>query len=116
MKIVQAKHLPDSDGWWNEPDPYACVEAVNRLNTRYRQCTKVISGTQFPVWNKELNFGESCSGWRYITIIIYDEDPGRHDLMMHSPRILIRPGRLSESYCSNSIECVDYEINMTVQD
>lgn len=116
VKMVKAKNLPDSDGWYNEPDPYACVVAVNRLNTRYKRCTRVISGTQHPVWNQELDFGESCSGWKYYTITIYDEDPGRHDTMLQVPRIWLSSGKRWVSYCNSYMECADFEINMIVYD
>ncbi len=116
VKIVRAKNLPSSDGWWNDPDPYACVEAVNQLNTRYKQCTRIISGTKNPVWDQELDFGESCSGWKHYTINIYDEDPGRHDIMLQGPRTYLSPGKRWGSYCNSYTECVDYEINMTVYD
>ena len=112
VRMVLAKDLPDTDGWWNCPDPYACVEAVERSNNRHRLCTRRIGGTRYPRWNQELNFGTSSSGWLYFTITVWDQDSGRDDRLARTQTVYVRPGKHYESICTSLTRCVEFETTM----
>ncbi len=110
VKMIRARGLPDTDGWWDEPDPYAVVVAVDKSNNRQEKRTVVKRGTCNPYWNQELDFGHSSVGWRYFTITVYDSDNGGDDNMTGTETVWVSPS------CTTNTRlfapCVDYNYRL----
>ena len=53
--VKYARNLPDTDGWWNRPDPYVRITAIKSSGARYTKTTHYIQGTQNPDWNTWLD-------------------------------------------------------------
>ncbi len=114
VKMIRASDLPDTDGWWNDPDPYARVVAIDTSNYQQAKNTNKRSGTRNPSWNQILNFGSRK--WRYFTITIYDDDSGSDDRMMSTQTIWIEPTCSSSTrkFCMSSTQCVYYEYKLDI--
>ena len=72
FKARYARNLRDSDGWWNDSDPYMEIIAIDADSNRVRKSTSYLSGDHNPDWNQWLYFG--TREWRAFTIQIYDSD------------------------------------------
>ena len=72
MYIRYGINLPDTDGFWNLPDPYIEVTAVDVYGYTVTRTTQVHFGTQYPVFNEWLFFG--YGDWSYFKIRALDYD------------------------------------------
>lgn len=115
VEVLNARDLPDTDGWFNNPDPYVSVHAVDQHNTRAKQDTAKIKGTRNPTWNQELDFGESRNGWRFIEISVWDEDWGRDDKLVRTQTFWVTPGSHDcITYCVSTTRCVSFGYSLKV--
>ncbi len=115
VRMVQANDLPNTDeGWWNYPDPYAVVVAVDKTNYRHEKSTVFKRGTTNPYWNQELDFGHSSGGWRYFTITIYDIDNHGADKMIGTQTIWVYPSCSTHTrrFCYSLTRCVEYNFRL----
>ncbi|XP_064403040.1 zinc metalloproteinase nas-4-like [Halichondria panicea] len=114
VRMIRAWNLPDTDGWWNEPDPYAVVVAVDKTNYRREKRTGVKSGTTNPQWNQELDFGNRNEEWRYFTITIYDSDNDGDDKMVGTQTIWVYRSCSTHTrrFCYSLTRCVDYSYRL----
>ena len=90
VTVRHARNLDDTDGWFNDPDPYVIVYAVSSGRTVERR-TDYIQGTENPTWNSVLNFG--CGRWaNFLELQVWDADPGSDDAMSARQRTTLLHG------------------------
>ena len=88
--IKSASDLPDTDGWFNLPDPYVGVYAYRSDGTSLKKSTDDISGNLDPVFNEELVFGPGT--WSYFLMKVFDVDVHEDDIMIDEIRVDIVAG------------------------
>jgi len=74
LKVIarHGQNLPDSDGWWNDSDPYMEVVAVDQFGQSVRMASRHVGGNHNPEWNQVLSLGYRA--WRSFTVRVYDSD------------------------------------------
>ena len=72
VHISHALRLPKADGFFNGPDPYVLVIAIDCYGNTYTRRTSTIRGNRYPVWNEWLFFGHGY--WETIKIKVFDKD------------------------------------------
>ena len=106
---IQVKHgysLPDTDGLWNEPDPYVVLTAVDFTGQQHIQQTSYRLDTRNPVWNELLLYGEN--DWQFFRISVWDEDYVFDDQLSMSETIPINSGWHRDlKHCQNT-NCSGY--------
>ena len=101
--IKYARNLPDTDGWWNIPDPYVKVVAVKPFGAQYTKTTHYIQGTQNPTWNSRLDMRNGGCEWTHFKIQIWDDDNFYDDAMSPEQTFDITSGRHSNvRYCTSN--------------
>ena len=90
--VKYARNLPDTDGWFNRPDPYVKITAVKENGQRYSKVTHKISGNQNPNWYTWLDWQNNGCEWTHFDVEVWDEDAGRDDLMFPRGTFDIEPG------------------------
>jgi hypothetical protein len=77
---IHAQHgrnLPDTDGLWNNSDPYLEITAVDRNGNSVTKTTRNIGGNLNPVWDEWVEFENST--WTQFSIRVYDSDSNADD-------------------------------------
>ena len=91
--VKYARNLPDTDGWWNRPDPYVRITAIKSSGARYTKTTHYIQGTQNPDWNTWLDWQDhGCNSWTHFEVEVMDDDVGSDDLMFPKRQFDVEPG------------------------
>jgi len=71
--VRYARNLEDTDGAFNDPDPYVQITAEDVTNTVVRRNSGTKGGTENPTWNEEVDMGGR--DWKpTFTIQIRDSD------------------------------------------
>ena len=91
--VKYARNLPDTDGWWNRPDPYVRITAIKSSGARYTKTTHYIQGTQNPDWNTWLDWQDhGCNSWTHFEVEVMDDDVGSDDLMFLNVNLMLNQG------------------------
>ena len=73
--VRYARNLKDTDGAFNDPDPYVQITAEDVTNTIVQRNTRTKGGTENPTWNEEVDMGGR--DWKpTFKIQIRDNDGG----------------------------------------
>ena len=83
--IRYARNLPDTDGIWNDPDPYVQVVATASNTLRVTRRTSVKRGTRNPTWNTWLTMS-GCAFTNSLTVQVFDDDAFSDDAMSSAER------------------------------
>ena len=106
IQVKQGYSLPDTDGLWNEPDPYVVLTALDFAGQQHIKQTSYKSNTRNPVWNELILYGES--DWQFFRITVWDDDNGLHDVMSMSQTVPIKSGwHRDVKHCENT-NCSGY--------
>ena len=105
IKVRNGVNLPDTDPWFNSPDPYVEITAVH-TSTITRK-TSVKFGTQSPTWNEQLNFG--VNQWKYFQVSIWDKDTFGDEPMSTNKTYALRSigSKKNVKHCTNT-SCSGY--------
>ena len=101
FKARYARNLRDSDGWWNDSDPYMQVIAIDENGNSVTKSTSYLSGDSNPDWNEWLNFG--TRGWKQFKVRIYDSDYDADDALSSQYTWNVASG----SHTSQRFNCYD---------
>ena len=106
--IKYARNLPDTDGWWNNPDPYVKVVAVKPSGAQYTKTTHYIQGTRNPTWNSRLDMRDGGCEWTHFKVRIWDDDVGSDDTMSTEQTFDVTSGFHSNVRHCTSNSCNGY--------
>lgn len=90
FKIRYGRHLPDSDPWWNDSDPYVKVIAYDRDGSSVTRSTRYLDGDHNPDWNQWLYF--DTGAWSSYYIKVWDSDYNADDALSNGEYRTISPG------------------------
>jgi len=106
VKVRQGISLRDTDGVWNNPDPYVTITAIDSSGSNVGKQTSYKQGTRDPVWNELLLFG--TRNWQFFRMSAWDDDPGSDDQLIKSKNYAVRGGNhYSLKHCETT-ECNSY--------
>ena len=107
-----ARNLRDSDGWWNDSDPYMEIIAEDADGNTVRMRTRYIGGNHNPNWNQRLDFGRRA--WKKFKVRVYDDDDNADDPLssQHTRDLSIGTHRDQRFSCyDNGYAILDYFYN-----
>ncbi len=87
------RNLPDSDGLWNDSDPYMEFVAVDVFGKTKRKNSRSVGGNHNPEWNQVLDFGYGA--WKSIKIRVHDSDWGSDDALSAEQTVKVTKYRYS---------------------
>ena len=88
IRIISGVNLPDTDWFFNLPDPYVVISPFS--STAHPNRTWTVQGNVNPTWNQWLNF--SCQPWESFKIQVHDYDFYYDDEMSVTETIIVEPG------------------------
>ena len=101
FKARYARNLRDSDGLWNDSDPYMEIIAIDENGRSVTKSTSYLSGDPNPDWNQWLNFG--IRGWKQFKVRIYDSDYDADDALSNQITWNVASG----SHTGVTLNCYD---------
>ena len=114
IKVRSAHNLPDTDGLWNDPDPYVQVKAIKPDGDFTTKVTSTKQGTRNPSWNEWLGM-TGCQFTSAIMVQVMDDDLFSDDEMSDKKLIEISSSgyhtirHCLTSSCSSYLY-LDYEV------
>ena len=106
VNVRKGKSLRDTDGLWNNPDPYVAIAAVDSSGNSVGKQTSYKQGTRDPVWNEMLLFG--TRNWQFFRMSAWDDDTGNDDQLIKSKNFGVQGGNYYSLKHCETTGCSSY--------
>ena len=108
IQVKQGYSLRDTDGLWNDPDPYVRITVVDSKGTNHIQRTSYKMDTRDPIWNELILLGEN--EWQFFRINTWDHDTKEDQQLTMSETIPVDSGSYIDLKNCENVSCNGYVI------